>query len=221
VRKTLERSQIVTADSLEMIEAMKLLHPSSKKYIHLQYGIDLIDPLPKEKIIYSNRLHKRMYRIDRIIEYMDEFRKEYAGWKLIIGGSGSETEALKQQVLDRGMSACVEFVGWLEKKDNQLWYALSSIYISIPQSDGTAVSLLEAMSSGCIPVVPDLDVSREWIKDGLNGVIEKKGKNPLLEALLLDPEKCANINRLKVENGADRMTCTKRFIEYYRTLTDA
>ena len=221
VRKTLERSQIVTADSLEMIEAMKALHPASNKYMYLQYGIDLIDSLPKEKIIYSNRLHKQMYRIDQVIEYMDAFRKEYADWKLIIGGAGSETEALKRLVLDKGMSNCVEFVGWLERKDNQNWYARATIYISIPQSDGTAVSLLEAMSAGCIPVVPDLEVSREWINDGLNGVIEKEGKNPLLEAILLDPIQCANMNRLKVEKDAERSACTKQFIEYYRTLTDA
>lgn len=220
VRKTLERSQIVTADSHEMIEAMKVLHPALNKYVHLQYGIDLIVPLPKEKLVYSNRLHKKLYRIDRIIDYMKEFREEHADWKLIIGATGSETDALKQKVLDMGMNDCVEFVGWLERRDNQNWYARSTIYISIPESDGTAVSLLEAMSAACIPVVPDLNVSREWIEDGINGVIEKEGKNPLLEALQLETDELASMNRLKVEEQAERRKCTERFIEYYGSLNN-
>lgn len=218
VRKTLERSQWITADSKEMISAMMRLHPSKDKYVHLQYGITLIDPGQKERIIYSNRLHQKLYRIDQIIAYMDEFRKENPDWKLIIGAVGRETDALKRNVEVRGMQDCVEFVGWLETKDNHAWYARASIYITIPEHDGTAISLLEAMSAGCIPIVPNLDVSREWIEDGVNGIIEKPGKNPLFEALVFDREACATANRDRIEKEASRAVCTGRFIEIYRTL---
>lgn len=221
VRKTLERSQIVTADSLEMITAMQRLHAEPGKYVHLQYGIDLVSPGIKEKIVYSNRLHKKLYRIDRIVEYMEGFLQEYPDWKLVIGATGSETEALKEMVQQKRMTASVDFVGWLEKQANQDWYARSAIYISIPGHDGTAVSLLEAMSAGCVPVVPDLRVSHEWIEDGVNGVIEKEGKNPLLEAVKIDMEKCAAINRTKVEQKAGRDRCTKIFTEFYHTLSGA
>lgn len=218
VRKTLQRSQYVTADSKDMIRAMMNLEPVPEKYVHLQYGVDLIAPMAKEKIIYSNRLHQPLYRIDQIIKYMDEFRKDNPDWKLVVGAVGQETEKLKQMVSDREMQDCVDFVGWLEKKENHRWYARASVYISIPEQDGTAVSLLEAMSAGCVPVVPDLAVSREWIEDGLNGIIEKEGQNPLIEAVQFDREKCALQNRLKIEQEASRERCTLRFIEIYRTL---
>ena len=221
VRKTIERSGWITADSMEMIVAMQKLVPSQTKYRHLQYGIDLVEPMLKEKIIYSNRLHQELYRIGQVIAYMDEFRKVYPDWKLIIGAVGRETERLKQEVVDRGMEHCVEFVGWLEKKDNHAWYARAQIYISIPNHDGTAVSLLEAMSAGCVPIVPDLAVSREWIEDGVNGIIEKKGTNPLLEAVKFDPTHCAEMNRKRVENEASRKVCTQRFIEIYEAVKDA
>ncbi len=217
VRKTLERSQVVTADSQEMIAAMKTLH-SGGEYVHLQYGIDLVDPAQKEKIIYSNRLHKPLYRIDKIIGYFDDFRKDHPDWSLVIGAVGTETEALKALVHEKGMEDQVQFVGWLEKEDNRQWYAKAAIYISIPRHDGTAVSLLEAMSAGCVPVVPDLPVSREWIEDGVNGVIEKQGQDPLREALSVDPVECANRNRKLTEEKASRQACIKRFLEIYRRI---
>jgi glycosyltransferase involved in cell wall biosynthesis len=91
-------------------------------------------------------------------------------------------------------------VGWLQKADNAAWYAKSTYYISIPESDGTSVSVLEAMSAGCIPIVSELPVSKEWITNGLNGVIEQQGENPFVKAIDLDLEKCAKINQQSVQH---------------------
>lgn len=218
VRKTLERSSIVTADSREMIAAMNSLHVGSEKYRLLQYGVDLIPFLPKEKIIYSNRLHEKLYRIEQIIDYAQEFFQNHPDWELVIGATGSETMGLKNIVEQKKLNDRISFVGWLEKRDNQNWYARASIYVSIPEHDGTAVSLLEAMSAGCIPVVSDLSVSKEWIRDGENGVIEKHGINPLEEALKIDQHDCAVANRKVIEKEAGRESCTKTFLAYYNEL---
>ena len=112
----------------------------------------------------------------------------------------------------------IEFVGWLEKVDNAAWYAKSTFYISIPESDGTSVSVLEAMSAGCVPIVSDLPVSKEWITNGVNGVIEQQGKNPFVQAIDLNSEKCAEINQKNVQERATRTASSKRFKEIYLTL---
>ncbi|MDX2360091.1 MAG: glycosyltransferase [Crocinitomicaceae bacterium] len=215
VKKTLQRSKLITADSQEMIDSMQKIVPSSDRYTLLQYGIDLIDAVEKEKIIYSNRLHKPIYRIDQIIRYFEDIEKDHTDWRLVIGAVGVETDNLKALVIEKGLENRVDFVGWLEKEDNHAWYAKSSIYISIPEHDGTAVSLLEAMSAGCVPIVPDLVVSKEWITDGINGVIEKSPNNPIRRALEIDASVCAKTNRKLVEEKAGRTNCTKQFIELY------
>jgi glycosyltransferase involved in cell wall biosynthesis len=217
VKQTLKRSKVVTADSHNMIDAMNKI-VSSDKYILLQYGIDPIQPEEKQTIVFSNRLHKKLYRIDKVIDYFNEFVQLHAEWKLVIGGTGEETEALLKQVEKLNLTDKVEFVGWLQKADNAAWYAKSTFYISIPESDGTSVSVLEAMSAGCVPVVSDLPVSKEWITNGVNGVIEQLGKNPFVQAIDLDGEKCSEINQKKVQERATRAASSKRFKEIYLTL---
>lgn len=41
----------------------------------------------------------------------------------------------------------------------------NDVFISIPSSDSTSVSLLEAMCCGLFPIVSDLPANREWIHD--------------------------------------------------------
>jgi glycosyltransferase involved in cell wall biosynthesis len=198
-----------------MIESMQLLVKSVVKYELLQYGIEMVDPVEKEDVIFSNRLHKDLYRIDQVIDYFCEFSKLNSSWKLVIGAEGEKTEMLKYKVNTLNISDKVEFVGWLLPADNKSWYAKSKIYISIPESDGTSVSVLEAMSAGCIPILSDIGVSYELIENGENGIIEKKNENPLDRAILLNREEVYLRNRALVELKASRNRCTDRFIEIY------
>jgi glycosyltransferase involved in cell wall biosynthesis len=198
-----------------MIKAMNVIHDHSEKYILLQYGIDLVPQGEKENIIFSNRLHEPIYQIDKIITLFHEFLKDNSDWKLVIAGVGSESERLKRKVSELDITENVQFVGWLNKEMNFDYYSRSKIYISLPKSDGMSVSVLEAMSAGCIPIVPDLDVSREWVQNMHNGVVFQEGINPLLNAISLDQENVSSINLKIVTDRATRIASNKIFIELY------
>ena len=45
------------------------------------------------------------------------------------------------------------------------------LYISAASSDGTSISLLEAMYFKSIPILIDLPANREWIQNNENGFI--------------------------------------------------
>ncbi len=214
--KTLQRSNFVTADANIMVDAMKKLDNSISKYQLLQYGIELVDEQEKLKIVYSNRLHKTLYRIDQIIHYFKVFSNNHSDWKLVIAGSGDQTDRLRELVNENQLSDKVEFVGWLNASENKEWYSKSKIYISIPESDGTSVSVLEAMSAGCIPVLSDLPVSHEWIVNNINGIIETTEENPLEKALELNFQEAKNSNKQLVKEKASRKACTDQFIELYK-----
>lgn len=216
VRKTIERSKFITADAREMVEAMQKIVLNSTNYHLIQYGIEPVAAQKKEKIIYSNRLHKKLYRIDAIVAYFSSFHASHPDWKLRIGGSGAETELLKQQVADLKLHDHVVFLGWLDESKNREEYAKASIYVSLPWSDGTSVSLLEAMSAGCIPVVSDLLSNKEWIDQGENGIIETIDQNPFEQALLLDSDSVAKRNQLLIAEKATRTASITKFEAIYQ-----
>jgi len=218
VQKVLNKSDFITADSDEMIETINELS-NNENVNKVFYGIEPIKEIKKEKIIYSNRLHNPLYNIDKIIDLFHNFVKNNKEWKLIIGAIGSETEKLKKQVEDLKLTNKVEFVGWLQKEDNISYYKKSLIYISIPDSDGTAVSLLEAMSAGCIPIVNDLKVSHEWIKDEKNGIIKKKNELYVLRrAASLNQKEVSEINQSIINNKATKEIATKEFYQIYKNI---
>jgi len=216
IASVIKYSSVVTADALIMIEAMKKLDTSNSKYIWLQYGIYPIIPSIKEKIIYSNRLHKPLYNIDIIIRDFAAFSAKKSEWMLYVAGEGSETPKLKSLANELKLSDKIKFLGWVDKETNNKNYSIASIYVSIASSDGTSVSLLEAMSANCIPIVSDIPVTKEWINDGINGIIRKPNINPFEEALKLDRDKCFSINSQKIISSASRQQSTLRFFEIYK-----
>ena len=215
VRYVLKEAVFVTADSSEMIKTMRGISPDSTKYKLLQYGIDIVPQSDKEQLIFSNRLHKSLYQIDKIIDYFSEFVKYYSTWRLVIAGHGSETDHLKQLVIDYGIEDKVSFVGWLNKEENYDFYSRAEIYITLPKSDGMSVSVLEAMSAGCIPIVADLAVSKEWINNGVNGVICSSTSNPFFDAVKLSQPDVAVINLKLVNKKATRKASNALFFELY------
>lgn len=223
VKKSLTRADFLTADSIYMTERMQELCKSKKLSMAVvNFGIELHDvPLNKEKIIYSNRLHKPLYRIDKIILAFSDFIKntEFKDWKLLIAATGSENENLKKLVVDLKIDSSVEFCGWVNQKENINNYAKSTIYVSIPESDATSISLLEAMAYGCFPVVSDLPSNKEWIKHTTNGFIVKNNQLDFFSDVLnLDFEKTKIINKNIVLERATIEANRAIFISIYKQL---
>lgn len=48
---------------------------------------------------------------------------------------------------------------------------MANVYISMPITEGVSASLLEAMASGCFPIVSDLPGNRSWIINKANGLL--------------------------------------------------
>ena len=62
---------------------------------------------------------------------------------------------------------------WPKLTQPQLWklYRRAKVYVSPSLHDGTPNSMLEAMASGCFPVVGDIESLREWVVQGKNGFL--------------------------------------------------
>ncbi len=223
VKFILTHATAFTSDSAFMAQRMRDLVPTKKLDITVcNFGVaEPIYSLPKENVIYSNRLHKPLYRVDKIIEAFRHFRATSEGrtWKLVIAATGTETEKLKLLARDLGVDDAVIFAGWLEREANMEWYARSKVWVSIPETDATAISLLEAMYYGCYPVVADLPASHEWIKDSINGRIVDDVEATFLNGInQVNFEFIGAVNRLKIEKEGTYSIAEEKFRELHCNL---
>jgi glycosyltransferase involved in cell wall biosynthesis len=174
VQYALKSADRITVDAVFMINAIEEL--CSRTDIDVaNFGVDIGEIIIPEKqnIIYSNRLHKELYNIDKVILGFKDFASKYPDWKLVIAANGPLTDQLKDLAKNELPENTYEFIGFVDAQENKRQYLNSKIWVSIPSSDGTAISLLEAMAYGCIPVVSDLPANHEWIESGQNGFISQ------------------------------------------------
>lgn len=177
VRSALRAADFWSADAADLIAAASRVAGTRKPSAVIPIGVDAVpdDLAPlwagKQDRVLSCRLHKPLYRIDRIVEAFAAIAARAPSWRLEVAASGSESERLVAAARASVAAERIEFPGYLTSAQLQASYTRCSVYVSFPESDGTSVSLLEAMAHGCYPVVADLPANREWIVDRLNGRI--------------------------------------------------
>lgn len=222
-RISLKYADAITADAKSMEEAIHLFYKKVDVTI-ANFGIEIFEntTVSRENIIYSNRLHSDLYNIDKVILGCRDFLKNNSDWKLIVAGAGTNTEQLKELANKLDLGTQIEFVGFLNPIENRTNYLRSKIYVSIPNTDGTSVSLLEAMAYGCIPLVSDLPSNREWITDGENGLIvnDFNVAEALIKVATLDSQRAIRKNKEIIEQRAGKKSNRDKFQAIYNRLLD-
>ncbi|MCR9172247.1 MAG: glycosyltransferase family 4 protein [bacterium] len=222
VKKALQGAHKITADAgFIQKNVSELIGPHD--FTTANFGIDLpslkIDLEKKKSIVYSNRLHNTLYNIDSVIDGFAEFHQGHKNWKLVIAGRGNRTAELKKLASSKLPKDAYEFVGFVDYETNMSYYQKASIYISVPSSDGTSVSLLEAMACGTIPIVSDLPANHEWITSGKNGIILKSTVAEALNAALkLDHVYLAAENKAIIEKKATKTANRAIYVKIYKDL---
>jgi glycosyltransferase involved in cell wall biosynthesis len=221
-RYCLKKADYITADAAFMGEKIREITKDENINICIaNFGVEIeeAENIEKENIIYSNRLHKNFYRIDKIITAFSHFVQKKKDWKLLIAGSGEETENLKKQVTELGIEKNVQFMGWLDKDQNRKIYQKSKFFVSVPISDGTAISLLEAMGYGCIPIVINLPSNLEWVKNEKNGVVVNDIDSHFFDNIFkVDFNKASSLNKKIIREKGTKEVNRQLFLEIYHKL---
>lgn len=223
VKYILQNAENFTSDSKYMAEVMNEISGKPLNILIANFGINIENSkhVEKKNVLYSNRQLTKFYRIDKIIEAFANFIEHgnTAKWKLIIGSEGEEKKSLIALADKLKLNESVEFVGWLEKEQNSYYYNIAKYYISIPISDATSISLLEAMAAGCVPILSDLPANKEWVEDGVNGVTATNlESNFIQKALEIDFQKAQLINKQIIEENGTKEANRQKFINFYEQL---
>ncbi len=176
VKANLAAADLITSDSLYMAAKIREFTGEKARIAVLNYGIDAlpaaVDVAAKPYQVLSCRLHKKLYRVDAILRAWAEVEADprYARWSLTVAASGEETDALQALAAELNLSRVV-FTGFVQASRLAELYAQSRVFVSVPESDATSISLLEAMGHGCLPLLSNLPANLEWVIDGMGGVI--------------------------------------------------
>ena len=177
VKFNLKYADYVIGDSDVVLNEAKKIYPKITTE-NINFGVNVQEcRKEKQNIVYSNRMHKKLYNIDKIIISFSKFlNMNKEKWKLIIAGEGEETDNLKNLAQSLGIEKNVEFVGFVDNETNNDYYCKSKIYVSIPESDSVSLSLVEAVLNRCVVFVSDIDANKEIVNENF-GFIENDLSN--------------------------------------------
>lgn len=202
-RQVLQVCELSTSDSEHMAQRMREL--GAKDVMVFPFGLERLPPPSPGKqpwLFYANRGLEPLYRPQRGLEMFAAVAAVRPEARLVVANDGSMREALQSWVQAQGLSERVQFVGRLAAGEQDRHYARAQWYLSLPESDSVAVSVLEAMGHGCIPLLSDLPANRELVEPGRNGLIVRDGERPAqheLDALLAKASSIARSNRSWVQ----------------------
>ncbi|NJD59113.1 MAG: glycosyltransferase family 4 protein, partial [Anaerolineae bacterium] len=155
-------------------------------------------------LVLSARAPRPIYNINIVIEAVAQVLKCFPDTIFLLSSYNTDLsyksqldELIKNMDLD-------SHVRWLpqtqDRSELAALYCMSDVVVSVPSSDGTPISVLEAMACGRPVVCSDLASVRELITNKQDGYLVPVGKSkPLAEAIchLLDqPELAADLGRV-------------------------
>jgi L-malate glycosyltransferase len=193
-RFTLKRSSVMVGDCNTIRERAIAYGMAGERVVTFPWGVDLDKFSPSEGqergtvwpsfgqpdrerevfVLLSNRNWEPIYGVDVIARafVLASHRLASKGCpelRLLMLGNGSQASVLREIFLRGGVLEQVHFPGHVSQVDLPRYYRSSDLYLSASHSDGSSISLLEAMACGLPALVSDIPGNREWVNPGDQG----------------------------------------------------
>lgn len=181
-RAALQRSGAMLADCQAVADAAAALGFPRERMVLFPWGVDLThfhpgaaDDLRERRgwqdafVLLSVRSWEPIYGVDVLARAFVLAAREAPELRLALLGGGSQAGLLRKIFENAGVSDRVFFGGRVGNEDLPEMYRAADLYVSTSHSDGSSVSLLEAMACGKPALVSDIPGNREWVTPGENG----------------------------------------------------
>jgi glycosyltransferase involved in cell wall biosynthesis len=114
-------------------------------------------------VLLSTRGWSKIYGVEDLAHAFVELARQYPQMRLLMLGNGPLAPSVHRifslgKVLDS-----VHFPGQVPQEKLPDYYRASDVYISTSHSDGTSISLLEALACGTPVILTDIPGNREWV----------------------------------------------------------
>jgi glycosyltransferase involved in cell wall biosynthesis len=140
--------------------------------------------------IICTRGFSPIYNNDYLIRALAVLPADLPDFQVTFAAPGPELDAVRalaDDLLPAGLRERVEFLGGVSHEHLVENLQSAHIYVSLSRSDGTSMSLLEALSCGLFPVLSDIPQNREWVSpEARNGTLVPLEAPPLLANALAE-----------------------------------
>jgi glycosyltransferase involved in cell wall biosynthesis len=116
--------------------------------------------------------------------------RQNASLRMMMLGGGTLAGKVKAVFANAGLQDHVHMPGSISQDKLPVYYRAADLYTSASLSDGSSVSLMEAMASGLPSLVSDIPSNREWVQAGEQGwLFQSKNAKQFAEFILQSAEK--------------------------------
>jgi glycosyltransferase involved in cell wall biosynthesis len=227
----LRRAALVISPAGHVTERLFGLGVARDRIVTAQYGVDMDrfspgdEPVPTAPRVVCARAFKPIYGIEDVVRAIPMVSEEHvAGFEFVGDGPlRADLESLAERVAP----GRARFHGFVDHEGLAGLLRRGDIYVSMSHSDGTSLSLLEAMASGLVPVLSDIPANREWIENGVDGLLVPVGDSAALAEAIgraaedrAFRESASGAVRRKVEERGDRAKNVARIVDALETLVE-
>lgn len=220
-RTVLSRLDWLFADCQAVLDKAAELGYDLHRSTRFPWGVDLTQYSPGKSsalrerlgwqeatICFCNRSWEPKYGVDVVAKAFVQTAKSLPNMRLILAGSGSQRKMIEQILREGDVLDRVYFAGQIPNTELPEWYRAADVYISASHTDGSSVSLMEALACGLPVVVSDIPSNLEWVENGEQGWLFTDRNVDELAACLLrtDTSKVdLAVMRIKARRQAEKL----------------
>jgi glycosyltransferase involved in cell wall biosynthesis len=212
---TLRSADLVMANSEALLQGGLALGAPRDRSVIVQWGVDMTrfspGPDPVElrrrlgldglRVVFSPRLLQPIYRQEIVIAALAALPSDVVVVMTARLGTPPQLESLRDMAKELDLTERVLILPEFADADMADVYRLAEVVITVPASDSTPSSILEALACGCQIVASDLPSVREWLFD-----LDPEALVPVDDA----PATAAALTRALRRNTADRAEIGRR-----------
>ena len=206
---TLQATDVLVGDCDAVRQKAVSLGFPAERIVTFPWGIDLDhfspgEDLPEVReragwqenfVVLHTRSWETVYGADVLARGFARAATKNPDLRLFLLGNGSLAAEMRRILMP--VMHQVQFVGQVRQEKLPEYYRSADLYVSASHSDGSSVSLMEALASGLPALVSDIPGNREWIIEDLQGWLFPDGDaDALARGILQAASQREGLNRM-------------------------